>query len=224
LSAKARQQLTRLGVDVRTGQRVTSIDAESVAVGSERIATRTVLWAAGVAGSGFGRALGVPLDRVGRVPVAPDLSIVGHPDVFVVGDLACVAHAASQVPAVAPAAIQEAQHAARNVLRSLRGEPLLPFRYKHKGSLATIGRSAAVADLGKLKLSGPPAWLAWLFLHVLFLVGFRNRVIVLFQWAWSFISYDRGARLITGPLRRSPGPASGSASSVDSGVRSIVPK
>ncbi|HTB71835.1 MAG TPA: NAD(P)/FAD-dependent oxidoreductase [Polyangiaceae bacterium] len=203
LSEKARKQLARLGVDVRTGQKVTGIDGEGVIVGSERIATRTVLWAAGVAGSGFGRALGVPLDRAGRVPVRPDLSIAGHPEVFVVGDLASLVQDGVPVPAVAPAAMQEAKHAARNVLRAIRGEPTLPFRYKDKGSLATIGRSAAVADLGKVKLSGPLAWLAWLTLHLLFLVGFRNRLIVLFQWAWSFVSYDRGARLITGPLRRS---------------------
>jgi NADH dehydrogenase len=203
LSEKARKQLARLGVDVRTGQKVTGIDAEGVVVGSERIATRTVLWAAGVAGSGFGRALGVPLDRAGRVTVRPDLSIAGHPEVFVVGDLASLIQDGAPVPAVAPAAMQEAKHAARNVLRAIRGEPTLPFRYKDKGSLATIGRSAAVADLGKIKLSGPLAWLAWLTLHLLFLVGFRNRLIVLFQWAWSFVSYDRGARLITGPLRRS---------------------
>jgi NADH dehydrogenase len=202
MSEKARRQLTRLGVDVRTGQRVTSVDAEGVAVGSERIATRTVLWAAGVAGSGFGRALGVPLDRAGRVPVGPDLSMAGHPEVFVIGDLAHVVQDGAPVPAVAPAAMQEARRAARNVLRATRGEPTLPFRYKNKGSLATIGRSAAVAELGRLKLSGPTAWLAWLLLHLLFLVGFRNRVIVVFQWAWSFVSYDRGARLITGPLRR----------------------
>ncbi len=202
LSEKARRQLTSLGVDVRTGQRVTSIDAEGVAVGSERIATRTVLWAAGVAGSGFGRSLGVALDRAGRVPVGPDLSIADHPEVFVVGDLACVLQDGKPVPAVAPAAMQQARHAARNVLRAARGEPTRPFRYKDKGSLATIGRSAAVADLGWAKLSGPVAWMAWLLLHLLFLVGFRNRVIVVFQWAWSFISYDRAARLITGPLRR----------------------
>jgi NADH dehydrogenase len=202
LSEKAREQLTRLGVDVRTGQRVTAIDAEGVSIGSTHIATRTVLWAAGVGGSGFGRALGVPLDRAGRVLVKPDLSIAGHPDVFVVGDLACLVLDGVQVPAVAPAATQEARHAAHNVLRTIGGEPTLPFRYKGKGSLATIGRSAAVADLGVIKLSGPLAWLAWLFLHVLFLVGFRNRMIVVFQWIWSFVSYDRGARLITGPLRR----------------------
>ncbi len=204
LSEKARKQLVRLGVDVRTGQKVTAIDGEGVAVGSDRIAPRTVLWAAGVAGSGFGRALGVPLDRAGRVLVGPDLAIPGHPDVFVVGDLACLVQDGVQVPGVAPAAMQEARHAAKNVLHAIRGEAPLPFRYRNKGSLATIGRSAAVADLGKIKLSGPLAWLAWLLLHLLFLVGFRNRIIVLFEWAWSFVSYDRGARLITGPLQRDP--------------------
>jgi NADH dehydrogenase len=202
LSEKAREQLVRLGVDVRTGQRVTAISAEGVSIGPLQIATRTVLWAAGVGGSGFGRALGVPLDRAGRVLVQPDLSIAGHPNVFVVGDLACSIQEGVQVPAVAPAASQAGRHAARNVLRAIAGEPLLPFRYLNKGSLATIGRSAAVADLGRVKLAGPLAWLAWLVLHVLFLVGFRNRFSVVFQWAWSFLSYDRGARLITGPLRR----------------------
>ncbi len=202
LSEKARKQLVRLGVDVRTGQKVTAIDAEGVGIGSERIATRTVLWAAGVAGSGFGRTLGVPLDRTGRVPVGPDLSIAGHPEVFVVGDLASLVQDGAPVPAVAPAAIQEARHAARNVIRAVRGEPALAFRYKDKGSLATIGRSAAVADLGKVKLSGALAWLAWLLLHLLLLIGFRNRLLVLIQWAWSFVSYDRGARLITGPLQK----------------------
>jgi NADH dehydrogenase len=203
LSEKARRQLARVGVDVRTGQRVTSIDDSGVAVGLERIVARTVLWAAGVSGSGFGRAMGVPLDRAGRVIVRPDLSLPEHAEVFVVGDLAClVQEDGSQIPAVAPAAMQEARHAAQNVLRALRGEPTLPFHYRDKGSLATIGRKAAVADLGRVKLSGVVAWLAWLVLHLLFLVGFRNRMIVLFQWGWSFVSYDRGARLITGPLRR----------------------
>ena len=220
LSEKARRQLTSLGVDVRTGQRVTSIDADGVAIGTERIATRTVLWAAGVAGSGFGRALGVPLDRAGRVPVGPDLSIAGHPEVFVVGDLACVLQDGNPVPAVAPAAMQQARHAARNVRRAVRGEPTRPFRYKDKGSLATIGRSAAVADLGWIKLSGPVAWMAWLLLHLLFLVGFRNRVIVVFQWAWSFISYDRAARLITGPLRR---PLDHAPTSLAPNVQSVHP-
>jgi NADH dehydrogenase len=204
LSEKARRQLVRLGVEVRTGERVTSINADGVTFGAERIAARTVLWAAGVKGSGFGRALGVPLDRAGRIQVEPDLSLPGHPEVFVVGDLACLRQKGTQVPAVAPAAIQEGRHAARNALRGLHDEPTLPFLYEDRGSLATIGRSAAVADFGRITLSGPMAWLAWLLLHLLFLIGFRNRAIVVFQWAWSFASYDRGARLITGPLHREP--------------------
>ncbi len=206
LSAKARQQLERLGVEVRTEMRVTSVDAEGVNVGAERIEARTVLWAAGVAGSGLGRALGVPLTREGRVLVAPDLSIVGHPEAFVAGDLAGLAQDKAPVPAVAPAAMQEGRHAASNIVRMIAGKPTLAFRYVNKGSLATIGRSAAVADLGTIKLSGLLAWIAWLGLHLDFLVGFRNRAIVLFEWAWSFLSYDRGARLITGPLRRKTQP------------------
>jgi NADH dehydrogenase len=204
LSEKAKQQLLRLGVDVRTGQRVTGIDPDSVMIGEQRIRTRTVLWAAGVMGSGFGRALGVPLDRAGRIVVEPDLTIAGHPNVFAIGDGACLVQNGAAVPGVAPAAVQEARHTAKNILRAMSGASLLPFRYRDKGSLATVGRSAAVADFGKLKLSGPLAWLAWLVLHLMFLVGFRNRVIVLFQWLWSFVSYDRGARLITGPLKRDP--------------------
>ncbi len=131
-----------------------------------------------------------------------DLTIAGHPDVFVVGDLAAVTQGAGLVPAVAPAAVQAGRHAAENVLRALSSQSLEPFRYVDRGSLATIGRSAAVADLGRLQIAGPIAWIAWLVLHVAFLVGFRNRAIVVFQWAWSFISFDRGARLITGPLHR----------------------
>jgi NADH:ubiquinone reductase (H+-translocating) len=204
LSEKARQQLTRLGVEVRTGQRVTGIDAAGVNIGDERIATHTVLWAAGVMGSGFARAMQVPLDRTGRILVEADLTLKERPEVFAIGDGACLLQDGAPVPGVAPAAVQEAEHTAKNILRALRSEPLLPFRYRNKGSLATVGRSAAVADFGWLKLSGPLAWLAWLGLHLMFLVGFRNRVLVLFQWLWSFVSYDRGARLITGPLRRDP--------------------
>ena len=204
LSEKARRQLVRLGVDVRTGQKVTSIDSEGVDIGDARIETRTVLWAAGVKGSGFGRALGVPLDRNGRALVGSDLALAGHPEVFVVGDLASLTQDGAPVPAVAPAAMQEARHAAKNLERAIRGEPPLPFRYRNKGSLATVGRTAAVAQLGRTHLSGAVAWLAWLGLHLMFLVGFRNRVIVVLQWAWSFVSYDRGARLITGPLHRAP--------------------
>jgi NADH dehydrogenase len=202
LSEKAREQLVRLGVDVRTGEMVTAIDACGVSVGPERIEARTVLWAAGVAASPLARTLGVPLDRAGRVEVEPDLTIPGHPEVYVVGDLASLMQDGRPVPGVAPAAMQEARHAAENVVRSIRGEPREPFRYRDKGSLATIGRAAAVADLGRIKLSGVVAWLAWLFIHILFLIGFRNRFIVLFEWAWSYVTYERGARLITGPWPR----------------------
>ncbi len=202
LSEKARQQLARLGVDVRTGQMVTSIDADGVLVGGELIPAKTVLWAAGVTGSRLGRTLGVPLDRANRVVVNPDLSVPGHPEVFVVGDLASLLQDGKPIPGVAPAAMQEGKHAAENILRAIRGETGLPFRYLDKGSLATIGRWSAVAQLGRTQLSGPIAWLAWLLIHVMFLIEFRNRVLVLIQWAWSFVSYDRGARLITGPLRK----------------------
>jgi len=202
LSERAREQLVRLGVDVRTGQLVTAIDAEGVRIGEEMISARTVLWAAGVTGSRLGRTLGVELDRANRVIVTPELSIPGHPEVYVVGDLASLKQDGMPIPGVAPAAIQEACHAVQNILCSIRGEPCKPFHYHDKGSLATIGRSAAVAQMGRFQLSGPIAWLAWMFIHVMFLIGFRNRVLVVIQWAWSFLSYDRGARLITGPLRR----------------------
>jgi len=199
LSEKARKQLEAMGVDVRTGQMVTAIDAEGVGIGSERIEARTVLWAAGVAASPLARSLGVPLDRAGRVRVNPDLTIPGRDDVYVVGDLATLEQDGKPIPGVAPAAMQEAVHAAHNIERTLRGESRQPFHYHDKGSLATIGRAAAVADLGRVKLSGLLAWLAWLFIHILFLIGFRNRFVVLFEWAWSYFTYDRGARLITGP-------------------------
>src|SRR4051794_39604605 len=160
LSKKARDQLVALGVDVRTGQMVTAIDEFGVSVGSDRIEARTVLWAAGVAASPLARSLDVPLDHAGRVLVEPDLTIPGRDDVYVVGDLASLEHDGKPVPGVAPAAMQEARHAARNIVRTLRGQPRLPFRYVDKGSLATIGRAAAVADFGRLKLSGLLAWLA----------------------------------------------------------------
>jgi NADH dehydrogenase len=181
---------------------VTAIDAEGVAIGPVRIEARTVLWAAGVAASPLARSLGVPLDRAGRVRVEPDLTIPGRDDIYVVGDLASLEQDGKPIPGVAPAAMQEARHAARNIERTLRGQDRLPFRYRDKGSLATIGRAAAVADLGRIKLSGWIAWLAWLFVHILFLIGFRNRFVVLFEWAWSYLTYDRGARLITGPPDR----------------------
>lgn len=198
LSESARKQLKALGVEVRVGQRATSIDAKRVCIGDETIPSRTVLWAAGVAGSALGKTLGVPLDRAQRVLVEPDLSIPGHPEVYVIGDLCSLMQDGQPVPGVAPAAMQEARHTAKNILRTMKGEPTEPFRYQDKGSLATIGRSSAVAQLGRTKLTGMIAWLAWLFVHIWFLIGFRNRFIVTFQWAWSFVSYDRGARLITG--------------------------
>ncbi len=198
LSRSARRQLERIGVEVRTGARVGDVDAEGVTVSGERIPARTVLWCAGVAASPVGRLLGANLDRAGRVPVTRSLSLPGHPEVFVIGDLAAVAQPdGSLVPGVAPAALQQGRHAARNVLRAARGLPPLPFRYRDKGLLATIGRAAAVARLGRLELSGPLAWLSWLFVHILYLVGFRNRIAVLWQWAWSYLTFDRGARLIT---------------------------
>jgi NADH dehydrogenase len=209
LSEKARRQLADLHVEVRTSSRVTEIDGEGVTLGDgERIAAKTVLWGAGVAASPLGRALGVPLDKAGRVLVTPELGVPGHDEVYVVGDLARLDQDGAPVPGVAAAAIQEGRHAARNVARALRGEARLPFRYVDKGSLATIGRAAAIADFGRVKLSGLVAWMAWLFIHILLLVGFRNRFVVLFEWAWSYVTFDRGARLITGALPR-PLPADG---------------
>jgi NADH dehydrogenase len=160
-----------------------------------------VLWAAGVAGSPLARTLGVPLDRAGRVLVAPELTIPGRDDVYVIGDLAHIEQDGALVPGVAPAAMQQGKLAARNVLATLEGKPRQPFHYVDKGMLATIGRGAAVAKIGRFKASGFLAWLLWLFVHILFLIGFRNRLLVMIQWAWSYITFDRGARLITAPLQ-----------------------
>jgi NADH dehydrogenase len=199
LSAKARRQLERLGVDVWTGARVTGVDEGGVHLGAERIRARTVIWAAGVAASPLARTLGVSLDRAGRVLVGPTLTIPGRDDVFVIGDLAAVEQDGKPVPGVAPAAIQMGRHVARNIRLALAGRPGRPFRYRHKGSFATIGRGKAVGELvGGLRLSGFPAWVAWLAIHIVFLIGFRNRVLVIFQWAYSYVTFRRGARLITG--------------------------
>ncbi|GAB2508802.1 NAD(P)/FAD-dependent oxidoreductase [Lysobacter humi (ex Lee et al. 2017)] len=196
LSAKARAQLERLGVEVVTGRPVTAITEAGYRLGDDFIASRTVLWAAGVAASPLGRMLGVGTDRVGRVPVAPDLSVPAHPDVFVAGDLASVQQDGRAVPGVAPAAKQMGSHVARAVRARLRGLPAPTFRYRDYGNLATIGRMAGVVDLHGLKLSGLLAWWFWLVAHVFFLIGFRNRVIVLINWAWSYWSYQRHARII----------------------------
>jgi NADH:ubiquinone reductase (H+-translocating) len=201
LSEAARRQLEKLGVTVWTGVQVTGIDAEGVWIGRERIHAHTVVWAAGVAASPLGVTLGVPLDRAGRVLVGPELTIPGRDDVYVIGDLAHVEKDGALVPGVAPAAMQEGWHVAGNITRTLRGQPHLPFHYVDKGMLATIGRGAAVAKIGPIKASGYFAWLLWLFVHILFLIGFRNRLLVMFQWAWSYVTFDRGARLITEPLK-----------------------
>nr|WP_240907012.1 NAD(P)/FAD-dependent oxidoreductase [Paludisphaera rhizosphaerae] len=203
LQESAKRQLQALGVEVRSGLHVTHIDAQGVCINDERIAARTVLWAAGVAASPLGKTLGVAVDRAGRVPIQPDLTIPGRPEVYVIGDLAHLEQDGKPVPGVAPAAAQMGSHAAQNILRAMAGKPLLPFHYKDKGSMATIGRGAAVAQVGRFKVSGFIAWMMWMFVHVFFLVGFRNRLLVVLQWAWSYVTYDRGARLITG---RADGP------------------
>ena len=196
LSEKARLQLERLGVTVWVGKRVTGVDPGGVAIGGERLDAKTVLWAAGVASSPLGASLGVPLDRAGRVKVEPDLSIPGHPEVFVVGDLAAV----DGVPAIAPGAKQMGAHAARNILERLAGRPTRPFRYRDYGQLATIGRKAAVADFGWLRLSGFPAWFVWLWAHIYFLINFRNRIVVMIDWAWSYWTFQRYSRIVTKKL------------------------
>jgi NADH dehydrogenase len=199
----AHRDLERLGVEVRTSTPVTGIGPGVVDAGGERIAAAVVLWAAGVAASPLGKALGVPLDRAGRVLVNADLTIPGHPEVFVIGDLAAFAGADGRpLPGVAQVAIQMGAHAASNIIRATEGQPLRPFHYKNLGNLATIGRASAIADLPLAQLKGYIAWLAWLFIHVVKLIGFRNRLLVMIQWAWAYVSYDRAVRLITGAADR----------------------
>ncbi len=198
LSEKTRAQLLKLGVEVHTGAPVTQIDADGVSMGERRIASRTVLWAAGVAASPLGRQLGVTTDRAGRVPVAPDLSLPEHPEVFVLGDLASVQQDGKPVPGVAPAAKQMGAHVAGVIRDRLRGVAGKPFRYRDYGNLATIGRMAAVVDFGRLRFSGILAWWFWLVAHLVFLIGFRNRIIVLVNWGWSYWTYQRHARIIVG--------------------------
>jgi len=205
LSTKAAAQLQALGVEVMTKTTVTRVSDHEVAAGETIIPTRTVLWAAGVQASPLARSLGAPLDRAGRVLVAPDLSVPGHPEVFVIGDLAAVTQSDGKpVPGVAPAAIQEGEHTAKNIVCMLNAQPTLPFSYFDKGSLATIGRAAGVADFGRIHLSGFIAWAAWLGVHIFFLIGFRNRLLVILQWAWAYVTFQRGARLITGSAGVSP--------------------
>ena len=202
LSASARRQLERLGVIVHVGDAVTAIDPLGVDVAGQRIACRTVLWAAGVAASPLGRELAAERDRAGRVRVLPDLSLPGQPNVFVIGDLASAAQAnGAPVPGIAPAAKQMGRHAAAMVRASVAGRATSPFRYRDYGNLATIGRMAAVVHFGPLKLSGLLAWWFWLTAHLFFLIGFRSRLVVLVDWAWSYFSYQRSARIILGQDR-----------------------
>jgi NADH dehydrogenase len=205
LSASAQRQLESMGVEVRTNAMVTNVQAGAVLVGKEKIPAEVILWGAGVSASPLGKMLGVPTDKAGRVIVQPDLTVPGHPEVFVAGDLASAQRKNGQpVPGVAPAAIQMGKFAARQIKRSLEGKPREHFEYWNKGLLATIGRSHAVADFGKMHISGYFAWLAWLFIHLLFLIGFRNRLFVMTEWAWAYFTYNHGARLITEKSEREP--------------------
>jgi NADH dehydrogenase len=206
LPARALRSLERIGVTVLTGAQVTAVDGAGVELlrggARERIAARVVLWAAGVAGSPLGKALasatGCALDKAGRVIVQPELSVPGHPEILVIGDLAhCLDAAGKPLPGVAPVAMQQGRYAARLIQARLSGGGLPPFRYHDKGSMATIGRAAAVADLGFVRFGGYPAWLAWLFIHLMYIVEFDNRVLVFVQWAWSYLTRNRSARLIT---------------------------
>ena len=198
LSESARKQLTDLGVEVRTGTRATNLTEAGVQIGDEFIPCRVKIWAAGNNASFVGKTLGAPADRVGRVIVNDDLTIPRHPEVQVIGDLASFSHQTGEpLPGISPVAMQQGRHAARNVLAMIKGRKPQRFHYWDKGTMATIGRNKAVADLKFMHLSGLPAWLAWLFVHIIFLVGFRNRLLVLIQWAWAYLTFDKGARLIT---------------------------
>jgi NADH dehydrogenase len=213
LRDSARRALRKLGVEVWENARVTAVEADAVLVGPDRVVAHTIMWAAGVAGSPLAKTLGVPLDRIGRVAVESDLSVPGYSSIFVVGDLASYVHQTGQpLPGVAQVAKQEGTHAARNVLRRIAGEPTTPFHYRDPGNMATIGRAAAIADFGWLQVSGFIGWLLWLFVHILFLVGFRSRLSVLLQWGASYTTYQRSVRLITsaGSVEHSPDAPKGS--------------
>lgn len=211
----ARHALERLGVEVRTGSIVTQVDADGVLwrpaprpgsgeasagpdASAERISADTVLWAAGVAASPIAKSLGVRLDRIGRVPAEPTLAVPGHPEIFVAGDICALEQDGAWLPGVAQVAMQEGAHAARNILRAIGGNPLAPFRYRDYGIMATIGRGSAVGEIFGLKISGFFAWLFWIFLHIFWLIGFRNRFVVMTEWAWAYVTYQRRVRLITG--------------------------
>jgi NADH:quinone reductase (non-electrogenic) len=203
LSERAEASLKHLGAEVRTRTLVTGIEPGRVLLGDREVAAANAFWAAGVEASTLACSLGVELDKAGRVVVNPDLSIPGRPEAFVIGDLACFLHQTGKIlPGVAPVAIQQGRHAARNIRRIVGGQPREAFCYLDKGSIATIGRAAAVAQFKILRISGFFAWLAYLFVHIFFLIGFRNRFVVMFEWAWAYFTYQRSARLITGDIDR----------------------
>jgi NADH dehydrogenase len=205
LAQKAQQALERLGVEVRTRAPVEQVDAEGVLMAGERISARTVIWAAGVKASPAGAWLGAQVDRAGRVIVERDLTVPGHPEIFVIGDTANLTEHGKPVPGVAPAAMQEGRFVAKMIRRRVAGaRERRPFHYRDKGNLATVGRSFAIADLGPLKLSGFLAWVAWLLVHITYLIGFRNRLLVMIQWAWAYFTAQRGARLITESCTEAP--------------------
>jgi NADH:ubiquinone reductase (H+-translocating) len=200
----ARRSLEQLGVEVRTGSVVTAVDEDGVAIGPERISAATVLWAAGVAASPVATSLGVPLDRAGRVAPEPTLALAAHPEIFVVGDLCAFVQNGKPLPGVAQVAMQQGNRAGKNIRQRIAGRPLAPFRYKDYGIMATIGRGAAVGDVFGLKISGYFAWLFWIFLHIFWLIGFRNRFVVMTEWAWAYVTHQRRVRLITGELTSPP--------------------
>jgi NADH dehydrogenase len=216
LSAEAAKSLTAMGVEIRTGLRVTAMDEQGVTCGSERIAASTVLWAAGVRGSGLSQKIGLPVERGGRALVEQDCSIKDQPNVFVIGDAASFVPEGGQqsLPGVSPVAMQQGRFVARQISRSLAGAPRQRFKYVDKGSMATIGRSRAVAQVGKIQLSGLMAWLAWLVVHIFYLIDFRNRLVVLVDWAWAYFAYRRGSRLITGHRLQAGSPALAQATSI----------
>jgi NADH:ubiquinone reductase (H+-translocating) len=197
LSQSARKQLEGMGVEVRTGTLVKDVTDRGVTVNEQFIPSRTVIWAAGNAAAPIGKSLGAETDRAGRVVVNEDLSVPGHPEVFAIGDMACFKYQTGQpLPALSPVAMQMGRHAAKNVLSQIEGQKPTSFRYFDKGTMATIGRNKAVADLKFVRLTGYLAWLSWLFVHLIFLIGLRNRFSVFFQWTWAYLTYGRGARLI----------------------------
>jgi NADH:ubiquinone reductase (H+-translocating) len=205
LRRAARRALERLGVDVRTDALVLAVDEDGVTLSSEHIAAQTVLWAAGVAASPLAKSLGVPLDRVGRVAPEPTLALAAHPDIFVVGDLCAFTRDGAPLPGVAQVAMQQGACAARNVLRAIGGATLEAFHYRDYGTMATIGRGSAIGDVFGIQISGFFGWLFWIFLHIFWLIGFRNRVVVMSEWAWAYVTLQRRVRLITGE-RLWPGP------------------